>query len=54
MGMVAQEQRIASVFFVLCGKHGDVTRYAQKRGVSRQWIYREAAALRNALATTPS
>jgi len=51
MGMVAQEQRIASVFFVLCGKHGDVTRYAQERGVSRQWIYREAAALRNALAT---
>lgn len=51
MGMVVPEQRIASVFFVLYGKYGDVTRYAQERGVSRQWIYREAATLRNALAT---
>ena len=51
MGMVAPEQRIASAFFVLHGKYGDVTRYAQERGVCRQWIYREAAALRNALAT---
>ena len=51
MGMVAPEQRIASAFFVLFGKYGDVTRYAQQRGVCRQWIYREAAALRNALAT---
>ena len=51
MGMVAPEQRIASAFFVLHGKYGDVTRYARERGVCRQWIYREAAALRNALAT---
>ena len=51
MGMVAPEQRIASAFFVLFGKHGDVSRYAQERGVCRQWIYREAAALRNALAS---
>jgi hypothetical protein len=51
MGMVAPEQRIASAFFVLHGKYGDVTRYAEERGVCRQWIYREAAALRNALAT---
>ncbi len=50
MGMVAPEQRIASAFFVRYGKYGDVTRYAQERGVCRQWIYREAAALRNALA----
>jgi len=50
MGIVAPEQRIASAFVVLHGKYGDVTRYAQERGVCRQWIYREAAALRNALA----
>ena len=48
MGMVAPEQRIASAFFVIHGSYGEVTRYAQERGVCRQWIYREAAALRNA------
>lgn len=51
MGMVAPEQRIASAFFVLFGDYGAVTRYAQERGVCRQWIYREAAALCNALST---
>lgn len=50
MAIVAPEQRIASAFFVLHGRYGEVTRYAQERGVCRQWIYREAAALRNALA----
>jgi hypothetical protein len=49
MGMVAPDERIASAFFVIYGKYGDVSRYAQERGVCRQWIYREAAALRNAL-----
>jgi hypothetical protein len=51
MGMVGAEQRIASAFFVMHGKYGDVTRFAQERGVCRQSIYNEAAALRNALAT---
>jgi hypothetical protein len=51
MGIVAPEQRIASAFFVVHGKYGDVTRYARERGVCRQWIYREATALRNSLAT---
>jgi hypothetical protein len=51
MGMVVPEQRIASAFFVIYGSYGAVRRYAQERGVCRQWIYREAAALRNALAT---
>jgi len=50
--MVAPEQRIASAFFVIFGEYGDVTRYAQQRGVCRQWIYREAATLREALVTT--
>jgi hypothetical protein len=43
MGMVALQQRIASAFYVLFGRYGDVRRYAQDRGVCRQWIYREAA-----------
>ena len=51
MGIVIAEQRIASAFFVLYGTYGDVTRYAQERGVCRQWLYREAQALRNARAT---
>lgn len=50
MGMVAPERRIASAFVVFCGAHGSVTRYANDRGVCRQWIYREAAWLRERLA----
>jgi hypothetical protein len=50
MGMVVLEQRIASAFFVIHGRYGDVSRYAQERGVCRQSIYNEAAALRKALA----
>jgi hypothetical protein len=52
VGMIAPQQRIASAFFVFCGKYGDVTRYAQERGVCRQWIYREAEALQQSLVTT--
>jgi hypothetical protein len=51
MGMVVLEQRIASAFFVIHGQYGDVSRYAQQRGVCRQSIYNEAAALRKALAS---
>jgi hypothetical protein len=43
MGMVAAPQRIASAYFVIFGNYGDVTRYAQQRGVCRQWVYREAS-----------
>jgi hypothetical protein len=43
MGMVAPQQRIASAFAVFCGQYGDVGRFAQERGVCRQWVYREAA-----------
>src|SRR5712692_7756411 len=42
MGMVASKQRIASAFVVFCGQQGDVSRYAQQRQVSRQWVYEEA------------
>jgi cell division septum initiation protein DivIVA len=43
MGMVAPKERIASAYFVICGAYGSVSRYAQERGVCRQWVYREAA-----------
>src|ERR1700758_1274549 len=43
MGMVAPQQRIASAFAVVFGHYGDVSRCAQKRGVCRQWLYRESA-----------
>jgi hypothetical protein len=42
MGMVANPQRIASAFVVFVGPHGSVCKYARERGVSRQWVYREA------------
>jgi hypothetical protein len=43
MGMVAPQQRIASAFVVVCGRYGDVRRYAQQRGICRQSVYRESA-----------
>ena len=43
MGMVAPQQRIASAFVVVFGRHGEVSRYAQERGVCRQSVYRESA-----------
>lgn len=50
MGMVAPSQRIASAYFVIFGNYGDVTRYAQERGVCRQSVYREASWLQQRLA----
>jgi hypothetical protein len=41
--MLPPSQRIASAYFVLFGRYGDVTRHARARGVCRQWLYREAA-----------
>ena len=49
MGMVAPQHRIASANVVLFGAYGDVSRYAQQRGISRQWVYREAAWLHSFL-----
>jgi hypothetical protein len=49
MGMVALGHRIASSYVVFFGVYGEVTRQAQQRGVSRQTIYREAAATRACL-----
>jgi hypothetical protein len=42
MGMVALRRGIGSAYFVNCGRYGDVSRFAQAQGVSRQWVYREA------------
>jgi hypothetical protein len=50
MGMVAPQQRIASAYFVIFGNYGEVSRYAQERGVCRQWVYREADWLQDFLA----
>jgi hypothetical protein len=50
MGMVAPQQGIASAYFVIFGHYGDVTRYAEERGVCRQWVYREASWLQQTLA----
>jgi hypothetical protein len=52
MGMVALEQRIASAYVILFGVHGEITRKAQERGVSRQRVYREHAGVVTALAGT--
>jgi hypothetical protein len=49
MGMVAPHQPIASAVFVFHGHYGDVSRYAQRRGVCRQRVYREAAWLQDCL-----
>jgi hypothetical protein len=49
MGMVAFPQRIASAYVVVFGRYGEVSRLAHERGVCRQWIYREATALRKFL-----
>src|ERR1022692_3788564 len=50
MGMVAPQQRIASAYFVIFGNYGDVSRYAEERGVCRQWVYREAGWLQDLFA----
>jgi hypothetical protein len=52
MGKVAVDRRIGSAFFVFCGQHGDVSRFAQEQGVSRQWLYREAGGVLDALEGT--
>jgi hypothetical protein len=49
MGMVAAQQRIASAYVVFQGRYGDVSRQAARRGVCRQWLYREAAGVRQVL-----
>ncbi len=53
MGMVAPQQRIASAYFVFHGRYGDVSRYARRRGVCRQWVHREAARVQEVLTHQP-
>jgi hypothetical protein len=45
---------MASAFVVLFGHYGDVRRYAQQRGVCRQWVYREAAWVQQHLDAAPA
>jgi hypothetical protein len=52
MGMVAPQQRIASAHAIACGVHGDISRQAQQRGVSRQRLYRDYTVVVTALAGT--
>ena len=42
MSTVATAPRIASAAVVLARRYGAVSRHAHQRGVSRQWVYREA------------
>jgi hypothetical protein len=53
MGMVANQQRIASAFKVHFGRYGEVSHYAQERGVCRQWVYREAGQVLETLDSQP-
>jgi hypothetical protein len=52
MGMVAHDRRIGSAFFVFCGRHGEISAFAQQQGISRQWVYREAKQVSDALEGT--
>jgi hypothetical protein len=54
MCMVALPDRLASASAVFFGRHGDVTRHARQRGVSRQRLYREAASVLRDLRPRPS
>jgi hypothetical protein len=51
--MVASPQRIASAFAVVCGRYGDIRRYAHERGLCRQSVYREATWVVNTLEGSP-
>ena len=51
MCMVLPSPRIASAFAVHFAPYGAVTRLARQRGVCRQWLYREAAWVTDALQT---
>jgi cell division protein FtsB len=54
MGMVACHRRIGSAFFVVCGHYGEVSRFAQQQGISRQWVYREAQQVIDTLEGMPT
>jgi cell division protein FtsB len=52
VGMVALRRRIGSAFFVAWGEYGQVSQFAQQEGISRQWVYREAKQVTDALEGT--
>jgi hypothetical protein len=52
MGMVAPFQRIATAFYVFFGKRGDISRQAERWGVCRQAVYRQAQQVLSAVEGT--
>ena len=52
MGMVAPDRRIGSANVVHFGQYGDVVRFAREQGISRQWVYGEAAQVTRTLEGT--
>jgi len=53
MCIVPPLERLASAGAVFLGQHGDVTRHAQQRGLSRQCLYRQADSALRDLDPTP-
>jgi len=53
MDRVDKPQQIASAYKVFFGHYGDITEYARERGVCRQWLYREADSVCQALDHSP-
>ena len=49
MATLSLIDRIACAAAVLCGRHGDVTRLAQRHGLCRQAVYRHTDAVRDDL-----
>jgi cell division protein FtsB len=49
MSMVALSRKIGSAFFVVLGRYGQVSEFAREHGISRQWVYREAQRVCDAL-----
>src|SRR2546421_8957385 len=54
MCILSVPQRLASAAAVSCGRYGDVTRPARRRGVFRQALSREAHAVARALDPRPA
>ena len=42
MSMAALSRKIGSAFFVVLGKYGQVSQFADEQGISRQSVYRDA------------
>jgi hypothetical protein len=54
VGMVALRRWIGSAFVVTWGDYGQVSQFARKHGISRQYVYREARQVAAVLDGTPT